>query len=263
MSVYTFGETLRKVRSIAWQLDQHADRPRRSCRPHRREPSELGDRVSRHALRRSSDRTARSARRDRNAYKFPLRLEAKLAFIDEAQVERFAEITAKLGHAVPTVVWPTAGANSSSTSPPPYEGEVAGGRGGSLRWDEWTAAEPSNAEKFPLAAADDDIAVLMYTSGTTGTPKGVPLTHGNILAELEGVNYVLHLSDKEQILSLLPLFHCLSADRKSMDRDGLRMPGRLSKGTDASRALVSDARIQTDHPDDGAAALVPLSQEDL
>jgi long-chain acyl-CoA synthetase len=47
----------------------------------------------------------------------------------------------------------------------------------------------------------------MYTSGTTGTPKGVPLTHGNIIAELEGVNDVIHLSDKERILSLLPLFH--------------------------------------------------------
>jgi len=47
----------------------------------------------------------------------------------------------------------------------------------------------------------------MYTSGTTGTPKGVPLTHGNIIAELEGVNDVIHITDQERILSLLPLFH--------------------------------------------------------
>ena len=47
----------------------------------------------------------------------------------------------------------------------------------------------------------------MYTSGTTGTPKGVPLTHGNIVGELSGVNDILGLSDKERILSLLPLFH--------------------------------------------------------
>jgi Long-chain acyl-CoA synthetases (AMP-forming) len=47
----------------------------------------------------------------------------------------------------------------------------------------------------------------LYTSGTTGTPKGVPLTHGNILAELDGVNEVLKFRDDEKILSLLPLFH--------------------------------------------------------
>jgi long-chain acyl-CoA synthetase len=51
------------------------------------------------------------------------------------------------------------------------------------------------------------MALLIYTSGTTGTPKGVPLTHGNIVGELSGVNDVLKLSDKERILSLLPLFH--------------------------------------------------------
>ena len=53
----------------------------------------------------------------------------------------------------------------------------------------------------------DDIALLIYTSGTTGTPKGVPLTHANIVAELDGINKVLELSERERILSLLPLFH--------------------------------------------------------
>jgi long-chain acyl-CoA synthetase len=50
----------------------------------------------------------------------------------------------------------------------------------------------------------------MYTSGTTGTPKAVPLTHGNIYAESSKVQEVMRISDREVVLSLLPLFHAYS-----------------------------------------------------
>jgi long-chain acyl-CoA synthetase len=39
----------------------------------------------------------------------------------------------------------------------------------------------------PVDRAAEDVAILLYTSGTTGTPKGVTLTHGNFLAALDGV----------------------------------------------------------------------------
>jgi long-chain acyl-CoA synthetase len=53
----------------------------------------------------------------------------------------------------------------------------------------------------------DDIATLIYTSGTTGEPKGVPLTHANILANVIGVHRTLDLFDTDIALSFLPLCH--------------------------------------------------------
>jgi fatty-acyl-CoA synthase len=42
----------------------------------------------------------------------------------------------------------------------------------------WTEGEPPPVK--PVSAREDDVAMIMYTSGTTGRPKGAMLTHGNI-----------------------------------------------------------------------------------
>lgn len=55
----------------------------------------------------------------------------------------------------------------------------------------------------------DTLATLVYTSGTTANPKGVMLTHGNILANLEAVPAIIDLSDDDRMLSFLPLAHVL------------------------------------------------------
>jgi len=58
----------------------------------------------------------------------------------------------------------------------------------------------------------DTLATLVYTSGTTANPKGVMLTHGNIIANLEAVPYVFDLTSGEsgdRMLSFLPLAHAL------------------------------------------------------
>jgi long-chain acyl-CoA synthetase len=52
--------------------------------------------------------------------------------------------------------------------------------------------------------------VLMYTSGTTGTPKAVLLTHGNIFAESAGFQKAMRVTNREVALSLLPLYHAYS-----------------------------------------------------
>src|SRR5204863_4763637 len=117
--------------------------------------------------------------------------EAKRAFLSPDQTARFSQIQKKLGNEIPAVVWDL----DESTD-------------GFQKFEEWSSTEfPESFAREKPKATGDDMALLIYTSGTTGTPKGVPLTHGNIVGELSGVNDVLKLSDKERILSLLPLFH--------------------------------------------------------
>ena len=55
----------------------------------------------------------------------------------------------------------------------------------------------------------DQLATLVYTSGTTANPKGVMLSHGNILTNLEAVPAVIDLLPDEKMLSFLPLAHVL------------------------------------------------------
>ena len=54
------------------------------------------------------------------------------------------------------------------------------------------------------------IASLLYTSGTTADPKGVMLTHANLLGEVDAVFKLFQVSHEDAILGVLPLFHVLS-----------------------------------------------------
>ncbi|PYP89444.1 MAG: hypothetical protein DMG65_13405 [Candidatus Angelobacter sp. Gp1-AA117] len=67
-----------------------------------------------------------------------------------------------------------------------------------------------SSEFRPARLYDDDLAVLMYTSGTTSDPKGVMLTHKNLLAEADGVFSFIEVGPKDSILAVLPLFHALA-----------------------------------------------------
>jgi long-chain acyl-CoA synthetase len=53
----------------------------------------------------------------------------------------------------------------------------------------------------------DDVASIVYTSGTTGIPKGVMLTHTNFVTNVKDICSSLPLSDKDKVLSFLPLSH--------------------------------------------------------
>lgn len=53
----------------------------------------------------------------------------------------------------------------------------------------------------------DDLAAIVYTSGTTGHSKGVMLSHGNILADAEGTLQIVDIGEEDRLLSILPLSH--------------------------------------------------------
>src|SRR5262249_4050481 len=56
-------------------------------------------------------------------------------------------------------------------------------------------------------AQPDDLAILVYTSGTTGPPKGAMLSHRNILFQLGFTDYLTEPREGDQQLSFLPLCH--------------------------------------------------------
>lgn len=79
------------------------------------------------------------------------------------------------------------------------------------RYKEWRNEDPVMAEEAWQAGyrslAPSDLATIVYTSGTTGLPKGAMLTHGNLLANVEGIAGNVQLSSNDRSLSYLPLSH--------------------------------------------------------
>ncbi len=120
--------------------------------------------------------------------------EAKLAFVSPASLDKFRSACELSGINIPVVsLRPVVHTNGLSD------------------FEAWAQTPvPKNFNEAVPPATPEDLALLMYTSGTTGTPKAVPLTHGNIYAESTKVQEVMRISDQEVVLSLLPLFHAYS-----------------------------------------------------
>ncbi len=67
--------------------------------------------------------------------------------------------------------------------------------------------KPKN--NFISAPETDEVAVILYTSGTTGNPKGVMLTTGNIMSNLDAFKEINLYDEKDRFLALLPYHHIL------------------------------------------------------
>jgi acyl-[acyl-carrier-protein]-phospholipid O-acyltransferase/long-chain-fatty-acid--[acyl-carrier-protein] ligase len=53
----------------------------------------------------------------------------------------------------------------------------------------------------------DDLATVIFSSGSTGMPKGIMLSHHNIISNIEGIEQVIQFKPEDRIMGVLPLFH--------------------------------------------------------
>jgi long-chain acyl-CoA synthetase len=84
--------------------------------------------------------------------------------------------------------------------------------GGHDRWPDyegWIGAHP--ADDPGVASTGDDVAFQLYTSGTTGLPKGVMLTNDNFFRGVTGISGQWRLTDDSVNLAMMPMFHIAGA----------------------------------------------------
>lgn len=67
--------------------------------------------------------------------------------------------------------------------------------------------ERSLVKKEEIFLDNDDVATILYTSGTTGNPKGAMLTHKNLLSNAKSCVDALSATEKDNFICLLPMFH--------------------------------------------------------
>jgi len=82
--------------------------------------------------------------------------------------------------------------------------------GNQLRTDLDSIFAAGSAAFEPVVPHEDDLAALLYTSGTTADPKGVMLTHANLVGEAASVFGLLHIGPADALLGILPMFHVLA-----------------------------------------------------
>jgi len=73
-----------------------------------------------------------------------------------------------------------------------------------------TPEREGDASLTGSGVGEHDPAVILYTSGTTADPKGVVLTHGNLMAERDAAFKIISVTERDSVLGVLPLFHALA-----------------------------------------------------
>ncbi len=131
---------------------------------------------------------------------------ARLAIVStKLQLEKIQEVRHLLS-ALEVVILIEAPADAPPPgSPSVLSLEEVERRGHGRMTGEWGAGRAFRDEA--RAIAREDLATIIYTSGTTGEPKGVMLTHGNLVSNMRAAADALDLSHDDVALSFLPLSH--------------------------------------------------------
>lgn len=106
-----------------------------------------------------------------------------------------------------------------------------------LSFDAEMARQPADAEAVDLPASAP--AALVYTSGTTGVPKGATLSHGNVTFVMAAKERYLGIRPDDRLLLFLPLYHCFG--QNAILNAGLQAGATivLHRGFDAARIAAS------------------------
>jgi fatty-acyl-CoA synthase len=85
-----------------------------------------------------------------------------------------------------------------------------------LGQESWKQMLEHGAESLPEVPQPEDVANIQYTSGTTGSPKGVMLTHRNLVNNGAGMAHGLAMTAQDKICAPVPLYHCFGSVIASM-----------------------------------------------
>jgi long-chain acyl-CoA synthetase len=158
-------------------------------------------------------------------------LPTALAVLDGSALETL--VVGGLGAMLP---WPKrialAVVGRKAVAPVPRRADV-------VEWDDCLGGEPT-----PVALEPDDLALLQYTGGTTGRPKGAMLSHGNLASNALQVEAIDPFTGRDVILGVLPLFHVFAntcvLNRTVANKGCIAMLPRF----DAGQALKTLARVK-------------------
>lgn len=109
-----------------------------------------------------------------------------------------------------TIILAGPGRDGNAATPPVGPGGDGIGGRGVFRLDEILETSGEGAAPWP-DVSPDDLAAIMYTSGTTGNPKGVTLSHRNLASNALSIVEYLALSPDDSVMAILPFYYSYGA----------------------------------------------------